>query len=66
MGPLVGHFKLKNAELSCNPLVRGSPTPPNLHSYISARGVDKNYLKWWENQLAMHCREHSLIQVDLE
>ena len=57
MGPLVGHFTLKNAELSCNPPLRGSPLPPTLHPYISACGVDKSYLKWWEihNQLAMHC-----------
>ena len=39
--PCVGYFTLKNAELSCNPPLRGSPTPPTLHPYISACGVDK-------------------------
>ena len=62
--PCVGHFTLKNAELSCNPPLRGSPTPPTLHPYISACGVDKNYLTWWEIQLAMHCREDSLIDLE--
>ena len=53
----MGHFTFKNAELRCNPPLRGSPPPPTLHPYISACGVDKkNYLKWWEIQLAMHCR----------
>ena len=56
MGPPCGPFHLENAELSCNPPLRGS-IPSTLHPYISACGVDKSYLKWWEihNQLAMHC-----------
>ena len=56
VGFLVGHFTLKNAELS-NPPLRGSPPSPTFHPYISACGVDKNYLKWQEIQLFMHCRE---------
>ena len=55
MWPPCGPFHLKNAELSCSLPLRGSPPPPTLHPYISACGVDKNYLKWWEIQLAMHC-----------
>ena len=45
MGLLVGHFTLKNAELSCNPPLRGSPPPPTLHPYINAYGVDKKLSK---------------------
>ena len=56
-GLLVGYFTLKNAKLSCNKPLRGS------HPYISACGVDKNYLKWREIQLAMHCGEGSLIDL---
>ena len=33
-GLLVGHFTLKNAELTCNPPLLGSPPPPTLHPYI--------------------------------
>ena len=33
-----------------------APHHPHLPPYISACGVDKNYLKWWEIQPAMHCR----------
>ena len=40
------------------------PPPPTLHLYVSACGVDKNYLKWWETQLAMHCGEGSLIDLE--
>ena len=61
MGPPCGPFYL---ELSCNPPLHGSPPPSTLHPYISACGVDKNYLKWWEIQLAMHCREDSLIDLE--
>ena len=63
MEPLVGHFTLNNAELSCNPPLHGSPPPP-LHPYISACDADKNYLKWREIQLAMQCREDSLIDLE--
>ena len=52
MGPPCGPFYLENAELHCNSPLCGSPPPPTLHIYISACGVDKNYLKWWEIQLA--------------
>ena len=38
---LWGYFTLKNSELRCNPPLRGSPSPPTLHRYISACGVDK-------------------------
>ena len=34
------------------------------HPYINACGVEKNYLKWQETQLAMHCREDSLIDLE--
>ena len=44
-GLLVGHFTLKNAELSCNLPLCGSPPPPTQHPYISACGVDKNLSK---------------------
>ena len=60
---LVGHFTLKIKLHCCLPLC-GSPPPPTLHSCISACGVDKNYLKWLENQLAIHCREDSLIDLE--
>ena len=63
MGPPCGLFTLKNAELSCNPPLYGSPPPSTLHPYISACGADKNYLKWREIQPAMHCREDSLIDL---
>ena len=53
---LVGYFTLKNAELS--------HFVAPYHLYISACGVDKNYLKWQEIQLAMHCREDSLIDLE--
>ena len=36
-----------------------------LYGYISACGVDKNYLKWQEIQLAMHCGVGSLIDLEL-
>ena len=62
--PLFGPCHLENAELSCNLPLWSSPLPPTLHPYISACSVDKNYLKWWEIQLAMHFREDS--QTDLE
>ena len=51
MGPYSSHFTLKIAELCCNLLFCGYPPPPTLHPYISACGVDKNNLKWWEIQL---------------
>ena len=35
-----------------------------LHPCISACGVDKNYLKWQEIQLAMNCIEGSLIDLE--
>ena len=54
----------KNAELSCNPPLRGSSPPNTLHPNISACVVDKNYLKWQENQLAMNCRKDSLIYLE--
>ena len=45
VGPPYGPFPLKNAELHCNPPLRGSPPPPTLHLYISACGVDKKLSK---------------------
>ena len=64
MGLLVGHFTLKNAELHCNPPLCDSPPPHTLHPYINACGVDKIYLKWWEIQVALHCREDSLTDLE--
>ena len=64
MGSPCRPFHLEIAELSCNPPLRGSPPPPTLHPYISACGVDKNYLKWQEIQLAMHCGDGSLIDLE--
>ena len=62
-GLFMGHFTLKIAELSCSLPPCGSPSPPTRHPYITAWGVDKYYLKWWEVQLAMHCGEGSLIDL---
>ena len=42
MRPPCGPFYLENAELSCNPLLRGSPPLP---TYISACGIDKKLSK---------------------
>ena len=59
------HFILKIAKLNCNPPLRDSAPPPHPPPlYISACGVDKNYLKWWELQIAMHCGEGSLIDIE--
>ena len=33
-----------------------APTIPTFHPYTSTCGVDKKLFKWWEIQLAMHCR----------
>ena len=51
MGPHSRPFHLENTP------------PPTLHPYISASGVDKNYLKWRENQLAVDCAVGSLIAI---
>ena len=56
MGPPCGPFHLQSSAVT-----RHFVAPH--HPYISACGVDKNYLKWWEIQLAMHCREDSLIDL---
>ena len=45
MGPPCGHFNFKNAELRCNLPLRGSLSPPTLHPYISACGVDRKLSK---------------------
>ena len=50
MGPPCGPFHLENAELSCNPPLRGSaPPPPSTPTYISTCGVDKKLSKMVEN-----------------
>ena len=33
------------------------------HPSISGCGLDKKYLRWWEFQLAVHCRVASLIDL---
>ena len=62
---LHAHAGLHTCEIKMRPVV-----PSRLHARavkfklsctISACGVDKNYLKWQEIQLAMHCGESSLI-----
>ena len=58
-GLLVGHLTLKISELRCNLPLCGSH-----HPYISACGVDKNYIKWLEIQLAIHCGEGSIIVLE--
>ena len=46
----ISTWKLQSSAVACHP-------------YISACSVDKNYLKWWKIQLAMHCGEGSLIDL---
>ena len=58
-------FTLKIAELCCNLHFVAPRHPPPLSIYVSACGVVKNYLKWQEIQLAMHCGESSLIELQM-
>ena len=60
----MGQFTLKFAELNCSLLFSGSPPLPTFHPYVGACGVNKNYFKWWEIQLAMLCEESSLIGLE--
>ena len=55
MGPRCGPFHIENyrAQLLQLPATSWLFATPFPHSYISACGVDKNYLKWLEIQLAM-------------
>ena len=69
-GLILDHFTLKIAELRCNLPLRGYPlypqssTPGYIYT-VSACGVDKKDLKWWEIQLAVRCGESSLIATVL-
>ena len=53
----LGHFTLKTAELCCTHHFMVLHYP-----YISVCGVYKNYLKWWEIQLAVQCGVGKMVQ----
>ena len=41
------------------------PTTPTNHPYVKTCGIDENYLKWWEIQLATRWRVHKLKYIPL-
>ena len=61
--PPCGPFWLENFRAQLLLATSWLTTIPTLHPYISAFDVDKNYLKQWETQLAMHSGEGSLIDL---
>ena len=62
MGYILGHLTLNIAEVYCSHHFMDIPCPPPLYKCL---WFDKNNLKWFVTQLAVHCGVGSLIAIKL-